>query len=125
MSRLLLAIVCPSTCLAQWPSPKTAMNACPHGVCEKSWQRRISAARMPAERSSSVLGWSAARPAWVLAQLIRQRIARSCTAGGAAGAAWPRHTLGGARAPALVVVPAGAPESARVANATPRRDMAS
>ena len=26
MSRLLLAIVCPSTCLAQWPSPKTAMK---------------------------------------------------------------------------------------------------
>ena len=36
------------------------MNGSPQGVCEKSWQRRMSPARMPAERSSSALRRSAA-----------------------------------------------------------------
>jgi hypothetical protein len=56
---------------------KTVMKGWPHGVCEKSWQRLMSSARIDADRSSSALRPTDARPACLRVQLIRQRIARS------------------------------------------------
>src|SRR5438270_7383346 len=66
---------------------------CPHGVCEKSPQRRIALARRPDERSSADTSRSSGRPCCARSELTRQCIDASSLAEAAAAAAVPEHPV--------------------------------
>ena len=82
------------------------MKLCPHGVCEKSPQRRIAIARMSVDRSSRPALRSRGSPARLRAQLSKQRVASTWTVGAASTRSCPAQVPGGASNPLAVVVAA-------------------